>query len=115
MNGVLPYRMSSNFNQRVIAEFRANGADLHNHHTGEDVAMFPLLAEQRPELASALDRLRREHERIAGLLAELQDVVSGPTDPALVLGEVERLTDELERHLTYEEEQLIPVLEAAPS
>jgi hypothetical protein len=26
--------------------------------------------------------------------------------------EVERLTDELERHLSYEEEQLVPVLDA---
>jgi hypothetical protein len=32
-----------------------------------------------------------------------------------VLGEVERLTEELEGHLVYEEEQLIPLLDAPSS
>jgi len=84
---------------------------LGNHHTGEDTMMFPFLADRHPELAPALDRLRHEHERIAALLDELRQVVSREdADPALVLPEVERLTDELEAHLTYEEEQLVPLL-----
>ena len=86
---------------------------LHNHHTGEEAGMFPLLAERHPALAPALDRLREEHERIAALLDDLQKVVSsGTADPLLVVAEVERLTVELESHLTYEEEQLIPILDA---
>jgi iron-sulfur cluster repair protein YtfE (RIC family) len=58
-----------------------------------------------------LERLRREHERVAELLGELQEVLAGE-DGGAVLAEVERLADELERHLAYEEEQLIPVLDA---
>lgn len=86
---------------------------LHNHHTGEGAGMFPLLAERRPELAPALDRLREEHERIAALLDDLQQVISsGAPDPLLVAAEVERLTVELESHLAFEEEQLIPILDA---
>ncbi|MFE7778292.1 nitroreductase/quinone reductase family protein [Streptomyces sp. NPDC057445] len=86
---------------------------LHNHHTGEDTAMFPFLAERRPDLAPVLDRLRDEHMKIAGLLDELRTVVTADdVDPARVRTEVERLTDELEDHLRYEEEQLIPVLDA---
>jgi deazaflavin-dependent oxidoreductase (nitroreductase family) len=86
---------------------------LHHHHTGEDAGMFPALAEQHPELAPTLDRLSREHERIAALLGTLQEVISTDGgDPLLVLADVERLTDELERHLAYEEEQLIPILDA---
>src|ERR1700754_4772302 len=63
-------------------------AGLHQHHTGEDVGIFPLVAEQRPELGSTLARLRHEHERIADLLAELQNVVSAPVDPLVVRREV---------------------------
>ncbi|GLW98433.1 nitroreductase/quinone reductase family protein [Microtetraspora sp. NBRC 16547] len=86
---------------------------LHNHHTGEDAGMFVMLAERYPELAPTLDRLRREHEKIAALVDDLRKVISADgADPLLVLAEVERLTDELEIHLTYEEEQLIPILDA---
>ncbi|MER5183004.1 nitroreductase/quinone reductase family protein [Streptomyces sp. NPDC002896] len=86
---------------------------LHNHHTGEDTAMFPFLAQRHPELAPTMDRLRAEHQKVAELLADLRQVVSAEgADPQLVLREVERLTDELEAHLTYEEEQLIPLLDA---
>lgn len=86
----------------------------HHHHTGEDTMMFPSLAEHHPELAPTLDRLHREHQKIATLLDDLQKIIStDDTDPLLVLTEVERLTDELENHLTYEEEQLIPILDAS--
>ncbi|MFF3487594.1 nitroreductase/quinone reductase family protein [Streptomyces sp. NPDC002701] len=85
---------------------------LHNHHTGEDIAMFPFLADRHPELEPALDRLREEHERIAVLIAELQQVIGmDSADTEHVRAEVERLTTALEAHLTYEEEQLIPVLD----
>jgi deazaflavin-dependent oxidoreductase (nitroreductase family) len=89
-------------------------AGLHNHHTGESLGMFPALADRHPELAPVLARLREEHERIAGLVEDLRRVI-GPenADPATAHAEVERLTAELEAHLTYEEEQLIPLLDAA--
>jgi deazaflavin-dependent oxidoreductase (nitroreductase family) len=87
-------------------------AGLRNHHAGEDVALFPSLAGRRPELAPAIERLRAEHEAIAALVADLQAVLAADAaDPAVVRSEVERLTDALERHLTVEEEQLIPALD----
>ncbi|WP_367322229.1 nitroreductase/quinone reductase family protein [Streptomyces sp. HUAS ZL42] len=85
---------------------------LHNHHTGEDMALFPFLADRRPESAPALARLREEHERIAALVEELRRVLSAQGDLAAARSEVDRLTAELEAHLTYEEEQLIPLLDA---
>lgn len=85
---------------------------LHNHHAGEDAGLFPFLAEQHPELAPTVRRLSLEHRRIAALTADLREVISEEgADPTLVLAEVERLTGELDGHLTYEEEQLIPVLD----
>lgn len=86
---------------------------LHNHHTGEDLGIFPLVADRHPALAPVLDRLRQEHERIAELLEELRGVLAEDpqaTDPSRVRSRVERLTTELEAHLTYEEEQLIPLM-----
>jgi deazaflavin-dependent oxidoreductase (nitroreductase family) len=84
---------------------------LHNHHTGEDTALFPFVADRRPESAPVLARLREEHERIAALVEELRRAVDGTaTDPATARAEVERLAGELEAHLAYEEERLIPLL-----
>ncbi|MGI3226255.1 nitroreductase/quinone reductase family protein [Streptomyces sp. GTA36] len=99
------------------AQLRANCltlcAGLHNHHTGEELGIFPFLAGTRPELAPALDRLREEHERIAALTAELKRIIGDDSaDPQHARREVERLTAELEAHLAYEEEQLIPALDA---
>ena len=85
-------------------------AGLHNHHAGEDGALFPLLAAQRPDLAPVLERLRAEHEQVAALVARLRETIAGPADPELLRREVDRLTDQLERHLSYEEEQLVPAL-----
>lgn len=89
-------------------------AGLHNHHTGEDVGLFPFLADRHPEFAPTLARLGEEHERIAALVEDLRHAVTADhPDPATARGEVERLTAELEAHLTYEEEQLLPILDAA--
>ncbi|HZG02235.1 MAG TPA: nitroreductase/quinone reductase family protein [Streptomyces sp.] len=89
---------------------------LHHHHSSEDGGMFPALAERRPELAPVMERLGEEHRRIADLLEDLRKAVSADgADPAHVLAEVERLTAELESHLAYEEEWLIPVLDAPVS
>ncbi|MHA6620583.1 nitroreductase/quinone reductase family protein [Pseudonocardia sp. DLS-67] len=87
-------------------------AGLHNHHLGEDGALFPLLAARRPDLEPTLDRLRVEHERIAALVAQLRAAVDGAADPVRLRREVDRLTGELEQHLSYEEEQLVPALDA---
>ncbi|MDL5202377.1 nitroreductase/quinone reductase family protein [Streptomyces sp. ALI-76-A] len=86
---------------------------LHNHHTGEDLGLFPHLADRHPQAGPALARLRAEHERIAALADDLRRVVTAAdTDRETARAEVERLTAELEAHLTYEEEQLIPLLDA---
>ncbi|WP_328439959.1 nitroreductase/quinone reductase family protein [Streptomyces sp. NBC_00457] len=85
---------------------------LHYHHTAEDMGMFPVLADRHPEAAPVLARLREEHERIAELVEELRAAVSAGSDAGSAHAEVERLATELEEHLTYEEEELIPLLSA---
>jgi deazaflavin-dependent oxidoreductase (nitroreductase family) len=87
---------------------------LHGHHTKEDVAMFPDVGRQRPDLAPVLERLLAEHEAIAVRLGHLQRVLDdADLDRGTLQAEVERLATELEGHVDYEEEHLIPVLDAA--
>ncbi|MFE9021949.1 nitroreductase/quinone reductase family protein [Streptomyces sp. NPDC007808] len=110
--------MSKDGGTTLGAQLRVNCltfcAGLHNHHTGEDQGMFPVLADRHPEFAPALARLGEEHERIAELVEDLRRAVSAEAaDPATARAEVERLTAALEDHLAYEEEQLIPILDAA--
>ncbi|KUN94935.1 nitroreductase/quinone reductase family protein [Streptomyces caeruleatus] len=109
--------MSTGDGTTLGAQLRVNCltfcAGLHNHHTGEDIGMFPVLADRHPDFAPALARLGEEHERIAELVEDLRRVVSAAdADPAAARAEVERLTAALEAHLTYEEGQLIPLLDA---
>jgi iron-sulfur cluster repair protein YtfE (RIC family) len=87
---------------------------LHNHHTGEDTVLFPLIAERHPGSTAALARLREEHDQIATLVDALRETLTTPTDPATTRAEVNRLTTALEAHLTYEEQELIPLFDAAP-
>ncbi|MDG4797734.1 nitroreductase/quinone reductase family protein [Micromonospora sp. WMMD1082] len=87
-------------------------AGLHGHHTNEDAGMFVGIAAQRPDLAPVLDRLREEHRRVAELVGELQQTLTADgVDRDQVREQVTRLVAEVETHLAYEEEQLIPVLD----
>ncbi|MBW4718208.1 nitroreductase/quinone reductase family protein [Saccharothrix obliqua] len=80
------------------------------HHRVEDDHMFPALHDRHPGLDDVFARLREEHERIAVLLARLREVLAdGGAD---VVSRVDDLVAELAAHLTYEEEQLIPLLDA---
>ncbi|XVV07776.1 nitroreductase/quinone reductase family protein [Actinosynnema sp. CA-248983] len=95
---------------RVGAQLRVNCLTLCKglefHHRAEDAGVFPGLAERHPELEPVLARLREEHVTIARLLEELRAALDGDG----VLAEVDRLITELEDHLDYEEQQLIPLL-----
>ncbi|MEO3889908.1 nitroreductase/quinone reductase family protein [Nonomuraea sp. B5E05] len=100
---------------RLGAQLRVNCLTLcqglHVHHAREDGFMFPALGGRHPELAPALERLRAEHEVVQELLDRLRAVLAdGDLAPQMLLAEVNRLTEELEAHLDYEEEQLMPLL-----
>ncbi|GII78601.1 hypothetical protein Sru01_35830 [Sphaerisporangium rufum] len=81
---------------------------LHAHHEGEDNALFPHLDAGHPELAETLTRLRSEHRVVARLVERIRRLLDhgGPGIGA----ELDRLAAELEAHLDYEEEQLVPIL-----
>ncbi|WP_067168541.1 hemerythrin domain-containing protein [Microtetraspora niveoalba] len=84
---------------------------LHAHHTGEDDVLFPHLDGLHPELTAVLDRLREEHRVVGRLLARIR-ALAGAGGRTEIGAELDRLAGELEAHLDYEEEQLVPLLNA---
>ncbi|WP_207916903.1 hemerythrin domain-containing protein [Micromonospora sp. KC723] len=86
---------------------------LRGHHEREDAGMFAWLAAHRTDLAPVLARLDAEHRAMAALLDELRIVLATPAvDREVLRAEVERLTGQVEAHLAYEEEHLVPLLNA---
>lgn len=88
---------------------------LTSHHTLEDQAMLPGLRRSDRRLAPVLDRLAEEHGVIHHVLEAvdhaLVEFVSDGADAQLHLREaVDRLSDALLSHLSYEERELVEPL-----
>ncbi|WTH50812.1 hemerythrin domain-containing protein [Streptomyces sp. NBC_01550] len=88
---------------------------LTTHHTIEDQYMFPELREKQASLGPVVERLEHEHEIIAEALARLDAALVTLVQDDGRIGEVQDLTDVLERillsHLGYEEEELVEPLD----
>ncbi|WP_152361041.1 LLM class flavin-dependent oxidoreductase [Microlunatus speluncae] len=84
------------------------------HHTIEDRSMFPHLRRSDPELVPVLDRLTEEHQVIHGVLEELDrrlvEHLKAPGEFTELQRAVDRLTDTLRSHLSYEERELVEPL-----
>jgi len=89
---------------------------LKEHHTGEDMGAFPMLARRFPALAPALAKLGEEHAVVATLQEEIRQLVEGyvpgESDPALLRSDLERLATDLESHFAYEEKTIVTALNA---
>jgi deazaflavin-dependent oxidoreductase (nitroreductase family) len=109
-------RAPSNLGQELRAHCLNFCAALKRHHTGEDLATFPMLARQFPALAPALTKLGEEHAVVARLQQEIQQLVdgyvAGESDPAELRDDLERLASELEAHFEYEEQTVVMALNA---
>lgn len=84
-------------------------AALTRHHTGEDTAGFPALADQFPELAPVLAELRTDHELVADILRRLTELLDsiGPDNADTVRRELDGLAAILESHFHWEERRLV--------
>ncbi|GAA3848495.1 nitroreductase/quinone reductase family protein [Streptomyces sedi] len=86
---------------------------LHHHHAGEEGMLFPAAEASHPELAPVVRRLIEEHRTVAELTERLRVAVSEPgTDRERTIATVVELTERLEAHLDYEDEALVPFLDA---
>jgi hemerythrin-like domain-containing protein len=94
---------------RIAARFQLFAAVLHKHHHGEDIGLWPLLAERGAD-PTVLDALESEHAVIDPLLAsvtaDLAALADGSGDEATrsrLARTSAELRDALQTHLAHEE------------
>lgn len=87
---------------------------VHGHHVHEDSAFFPKLTRANPALTPAVERLKREHETVATLLAGIERQTEALDRDATARGTLSRALDELAdhllAHLDWEEDAIFPTL-----
>jgi deazaflavin-dependent oxidoreductase (nitroreductase family) len=89
------------------------------HHTRENGA-FSAFERQFPHLAPVIDRLREEHRVVEKALADFEALVgqglSGDlADVEKLRSELDQVVSGLEEHFVYEEEYLLPAVDATRS
>jgi Hemerythrin HHE cation binding domain len=94
---------------RISARFGLFATVLHKHHHGEDIGLWPLLAERGAD-RTVLDALEAEHAVIDPLLASvtadlqaLADGIGDETTRARLASTTAELRDALQAHLAHEE------------
>jgi hypothetical protein len=95
--------------------------ELHGHHQIEDMHYFPALRAQDARLGTGFDLLDRDHhdldgglhelaERANAVLRALDDPTGGHDAAGRLLGALEGFSTFLDRHLTDEEDLIVPVI-----
>ena len=94
--------------------------ELHGHHQIEDAHFFPRLTQLERRLERGFQMLETDHHAIDGLLQRFATsanaVLSGWQGPALLtmtaafLTDIEGITTLLDRHLTDEEDLIVPTI-----
>jgi hemerythrin-like domain-containing protein len=90
---------------------------LHEHHTGEDTAVFPALREAAPDLADTIDKLTQDHSMMSWLIrraASAIELAAGSGDLAPVAAELEGISAIMESHFRYEERSILEALDRLP-
>lgn len=101
--------------RQVISHCMTFCTALDRHHNGEDRAAFPALARQHPDLQPVLEDLRRDHEFMAGILQQVNQLIEPPealdaVRASKVRDQLEGLSVILENHLRYEEKKIVDAL-----
>jgi hemerythrin-like domain-containing protein len=107
--------------QAYAASLARNGnrflQELHGHHQIEDMHFFPRLTRLEPRLLRGFDMLETDHLAIGGLLDRFTTAANAVlTDPANLTAaaafaaDLDRITALLDRHLTDEEDLIVPVI-----
>ncbi|MFJ1694999.1 nitroreductase/quinone reductase family protein [Streptomyces sp. NPDC088252] len=107
-----PPSLGLQIRQRCLAFCQA----LEFHHAGEDAHLFPGIARHHPHLTDTFARLTDEHRTVARIQSELVALLAdiGIKDSERFHAELDRMSGELNAHLDYEEEQILPLLAEVP-
>ncbi|MHA6344782.1 hemerythrin domain-containing protein [Roseivivax sp. CAU 1761] len=88
--------------------------ELHNHHRIEDMHYFPALSGLEPRLDCGFALLDADHHAMDGLLdafaQSANGVIDGSAEPGRFHDDLTRFAALLERHLTDEEDLVVPVI-----
>jgi hypothetical protein len=87
---------------------------LHVHHIGEDVTLWPPLRERvsAPAETAVLDLMEAEHGRIDPLLASIDaTLATGAGGGDELAAQVKELTDSLATHMEHEEDRALALVE----
>lgn len=88
--------------------------NLHGHHQIEDHHYFPVLSAREPVLTRGFDLLDADHHAMDGLLNRFADgangVIRGKTEVGVFREDLLGFKAMLERHLTDEEDLIVPVI-----
>ena len=85
---------------------------LTGHHTAEDNQVFPRVLRERPELASAVAALIRDHNMLAHLIRDLEQALAGGADTSELLRHLDGIEAVMVTHFRFEEKQLVGLLDA---
>ncbi|MGQ4614793.1 hemerythrin domain-containing protein [Nocardia sp. R7R-8] len=103
--------------RRLVAFLDELGTGLHQHHSGEDELLWPLLLERAPADAASVLRMEEQHERIAELTERAHRLAAefaAAADPSVrdrLAVTLRALATAVDEHLAEEEQHILPVVE----
>lgn len=106
----------SGYRAAVLPRLRQLLTNLHHHHGLESAHYFPRLAAAEPRMAAGFALLDRDHDAIDPLLSSIAEAANAlirgaqPAEAAALADRLEHGTALIGRHLSDEEEIVVPVL-----
>lgn len=92
---------------------------LHDHHHGEDVAVYPAVRRSDPDAGAILDEMAADHAAVAPAIARVEAAVDryragdAHGERHELLGALDDLDRVLQPHLRREEDEAMPIVSAA--
>jgi hemerythrin-like domain-containing protein len=97
---------------KVVEQWHEFSRQLHTHHTGEDIALWPALRAAVPaDDEPTLDAMEAEHAALDPLLTRIDTHVESDDALGAAAG-IRQLADVLGTHMRHEENEALPLVES---
>jgi hemerythrin-like domain-containing protein len=89
---------------------------LHEHHTGEDEGLYPLVLAENPDARALLDTMDEDHKRVVPAMDRLRTAArrwagsGSDADRVDTIAAIDELAEVLYPHLEREENEMMPVV-----